>query len=334
MDKHSIWVVSSPFVCDSESAAQLLGKASDLANQKHAEVTVISIGAADGEGFQKLFQYGADHVLYAEYSGGQKEEAADILKQMLDRYMPEMIIFPGDADGKYLASVCSTAFRAGLTADCIDITVDGSGEYIYSRAALNSSVIARIKCMNSPIQMCTVKHNVFMKKLQDICKNTDIQKFEYERNDVPVTAIQVLDKFMGKMDQGEIEWQTAKVLFCVGRGVSHPETVTKIKWIAEAYGAELAGTRAAVEENVIGKERQVGQSGVSVCPDIYIGLAVSGSSQHMVGIKNAKLVIAINKDERASIFQYADYKIIGDAEQIIDAWYKNIKQVFKTDIIL
>lgn len=320
MGEHSIWVVSPPLSCNSEDILQLLGKAFDLGIKNNAEVTVAYIGAIDSKGLQNLFIYGADHVLYAEYRGRHKEDVADILKQMISSYMPEMIIFPGDSYGKYLAAICSTAFRAGLTADCIDITTDNSGEYIYSRAALNDSVIARIKCVKSSIQMCTVKRNVFIKKTQEVCKIADIKQFEYKHKNVPESDIQVLKECIHKMDKEKMQWQSAKILFCVGRGVSRIETVAKIKSISGRYGAQVVGTKAAVEENLINRERQIGQSGVSVCPDIYIGFGVSGASQHMVGIKNAKLVIAINKDDRAPIFQYADYKIIGDAEQIIDAW--------------
>ncbi|URZ01268.1 electron transfer flavoprotein subunit alpha/FixB family protein [Clostridium felsineum] len=322
MNRNEIWVICYNLQCSKTHIFQLVNKAYDLSCINKAHVTAVYIGKNDEEALKSLLQNGADKVLYAEYEEDEQIEIADILKQMISEYVPEMIMFLGNNTGKYLAAVCSTAFQAGLTADCVDISVLDDGDYVFSRAALNDSVIASIKAINCNTKMCTVKNNTFYLKNYNFNKPTHIEKFEYRLLSKKRPHDQILEKKKSTVTMDDINWQSSKLVFAVGRGVLSKQNMEKIKILAVRYGAQVVGTRAAVEEGLIEQKRQVGQSGYSICPDVYVGFGVSGACQHIVGIKNAKQIIAINKDQKAPIFDYADYKIIDTVESIIEEWMK------------
>ncbi|WP_158585048.1 electron transfer flavoprotein subunit alpha/FixB family protein [Lacrimispora algidixylanolytica] len=312
---NDIWVICDNLKYDSDHSLQLITKAAQLS----LKITAICIGKLNSEAMERLFSYGATKVLYSECENDNIRVIASILKQMIISYNPGMIMFLSSSAGKYLASVSSTYFESGLTADCIDIAIDIDNEYVFSRAALNSSVIAKIKCQNSHIRMCTVKRNVFSIILLNMQRKVDIERFEYAKSSISdkKQVIEKLNFLTYNKYVNNDNWMAAKIVFAIGRGVSNKSNVDLIKRIALKCGAEIVGTRAAVEENLIKKSRQVGQSGVNICPNIYVGLGVSGASQHMVGIKNAKMIIAINSDENAPIFQYADYMVVDDLKTIL-----------------
>lgn len=319
MKRNAIWTIC--FGGDEEriSGLQLVNKAYDLSRKKNVDSVAICIGEVDTDLFQQLTMNGADYIISANYSRHEKADIAEILKQMIQEYTPEMIMFNGNSMGKWLAAVCSTAFSAALTADCIDITLDDNGDYVFSRAALSNSVIARIKAIHTDIKMCTVKKNVFPNKEYEIKKEPEVINFDYEIQSSK-SQIEVLSREEFSVMETDMDWQNSKIVFAVGRGVTSQTYLNHINELAKRYHATVVGTRAAVEVGMVDEKRQVGQSGYSICPDIYVGFGISGACQHIVGIKNAKRIIAINKDDKAPIFDFADYKIINSVESVIDEW--------------
>lgn len=326
MGSKEIWVICIDMKHEMTSILQLINKSYDLSRLKEVNNVAVCIGANEGESVKQLSENGADYVITAKYQGNEKTELAEILKQLIRMYEPEMIMFPGNSVGKYLAAICSTVFQAGLTADCIDISLADDGDYVFSRAALNDSVIANIKTVHSNIKMCTIKKNAFPNKNYVFEKECKVIDFTYSIN-VDKNKLEVFEREEVSAVEDNINWQNAKIVFAIGRGVTSQTYLDYIYELAHRYDATVVGTRAAVETGMIGGKRQVGQSGYSICPDIYIGFGVSGACQHIVGIKNAKRIIAINKDEKAPIFDYADYKIVDSVESIIDEWIK-LKQNF------
>lgn len=320
MGENYIWVVSDEEAYDSTHVLQILGKAKELAEKKGWHVAVICIGVANQVSFDSLGRFGAEKIYSCSLSTNNTYMRADILKKLIKEEKPSAVFFQSTPNGKYLAAVCSTHFESGLTADCNEINIDEDGEFIFSRAALNDSIIANIKCRNSDIQMCTVKYNVFEvpEFLDSGNTNTNIVVKSYDCSSNINDKVEVIERVMKEFDgEDNNGWQQAKIVFAIGRGVSTAENVRKIENLASKFHAQIIGTRAAVEGKLISKSRQVGQSGASICPNIYVGFGVSGACQHMVGIKNAKVVIAINKDQNAPIFNYADYKIVDDIENIL-----------------
>ncbi len=321
MASKEIWVVCVNMEYELDPILQLINKAYDLARSKEMNSVAVCIGENDEKTISLFAQNGADSVLEAKYKGNDKTEVAEILKQMIKKYEPEMIMFPGESMGKYLASVCATTFQAGLTADCVDISLSADGDFIFSRAALNDSVIANIKVVNSNIKMCTVKKNAFLNKNYVFKKECKVIDFNYDIN-INSNKIVVLERDEAVAEENDSNWKSANVVFGIGRGVVSKTYVDYIFKLAHRYGAAVVGTRAIVEAGILEEKRQVGQSGHSISPDIYIAFGISGACQHIVGIKNAKTIIAINKDEKAAIFDYADYKIVNSVESIIDEWIK------------
>jgi len=313
----NIWVICDGMIFDSKHILQLLNKANILAKQINVDVFVISIGKYDEYTLKRLFQFGATNVLFCENDNCDEAIHSNILGNMIQEKKPGLLIFPATQFSKVVAATLSSRFEAGLTADCIDIELDTEGIFIFSRAALNNSVIARIKCANFKIQMCTVKENVFPLLECTTEKNVCIEKFNYSIGEIfEFPKIDILKKSLIQKEN-TVSLNLAKVVFAVGRGVNNGETIKLIRKVAKKYKAEIIGTRGAVEEGLVERSRQVGQSGISICPNVYIGFGISGASQHMVGIKNSKIIIAINSDENAPIFNYADYSVLDDVKSVL-----------------
>ena len=316
----SIWIVSDYKDCENDYIFQLVSKAYELGNYRNTIITVIYFGQINQEHLENVFQYGADKILIIEHIDMKIDEKISILEEMINKYKPTLLMFSDSREDKNLAASLSVKYECGLTADCINIEINNEGTYIFSRAALNNSVIAHIKCINSIIQMCTVKRNVFNEKIVNIEPIINIEKYEYEKQKKSsrYSGVNIINKEELQYKVNNFDWQSSKIMFAVGRGVSDLNTLDMIRRLAEKYDAELIGTRGAVEEGLIDKSRQVGQSGYSVSPDVYIGFGVSGACQHIVGIKNSKLIIAINNDKNANICKYANYIIIEDIKAILN----------------
>lgn len=321
MEKNSIWIICDGEKFDDELILQLVNKGYQLHLINHAKLVVVYMGTQQPKGMKVLEQYGVEKVIYTECHSDDSQIRCELLSQMVRRYEPKLLLFPASREGKYMAAVISTEFESGLVAECIDIELDASQEYMFSRAALNSSIVAQIKCINSKLNLCTVKKNVFTIEEHEAEQGISIEHFDSELSESQGICNTGQLEVLSQIDHSKsnnMDWQSAKFVFAIGRGVSNQDTVERIRRLATRYGAELIGTRAAVEEGLIDQNRQVGQSAVSICPHIYVGFGISGASQHIVGIKNAKLIIAINKDENAPIFQYADYAVVADIQEVID----------------
>lgn len=337
MENNRILIVCDTQLYDERHTLQMVYKAKTLAKADNKEVTVALVGLFKEEIKSKIFDYGADRiVVYKTDLEIADNVFANIIFKIIELYPPELILMPASELGKTTAATLSVRLDAGLTADCIEIELQDN--YYFSRAAINDSVIAKIKCINCSIQMCTVKKDVFAlpddiylsARSAGIVETLNLNEIQEKINKVPKT-LEIISKV--KMDTTEVtDIHKYALVFCVGRGVRQNNLLRRIRCIAEKCGACIVGTRAAVEDNLIEKEYQIGQSGRNISPQIYIGFGVSGASQHMVGIKNAGTIIAINQDPRAPIFQYADYSIIGDVEEIINELEKQLIVKLDNDI--
>ncbi len=311
-------------ICDSqeydgEHVLQIITKARSLGDKCDSKVSALCVGHWDDGKADNLFRYGADNIVFCRQD--QRFDTpyfVEIIADMVKQIIPKIILVPATVIGKMTAAILSTRFEAGLTADCIDIDFDETGELYFSRAAINDSVIAKIKCINCSIMMGTVKKDVFIKKEYDRREQGTIEEFTYngieeKRSD----SWEVLERIEKEVKK-DIDINSYKKVFCIGRGVKNKETLERIYSIAEKCGAGVVGTRAVVEEGFIDKARQVGQSGKSISPHIYVSFGVSGASQHMVGIKNAEIIVAVNTDKNAAIFDYADYSMVDNIEAVLN----------------
>lgn len=319
--KTRIWVVcfENPYEIGLHSK-QLLCKAKSLMIEDDIKVSAICIGDYVADDLRSLSEYGADEIIYSNETCVDYKQIVSILMEMFknESQKPRLIIFPANEWGKCIAADLAVRIDAGLTAECIDIeTHKERNEYkfIFTRAAINSTVLAQIQCINTQVCMCTCKENVFT------------VSNKYPKNNIPVREckskilsdsiqLNILKTEHIFIEEKNLTLENAKLVFGIGRGIRDREGLNLITQVAQKYNAAIAGTRAIIEEGFIEKTCQVGQSGISISPEIYVAIGISGATQHIVGIKNAKIIIAINTDERAPIFSYANYCIIED--------YKNI----------
>ena len=302
----------------------MLTKAFDLAKKADCHTTAVCFGKHSSEYMQELFYYGTENVLHIEHDNVSTEIQSKILCQVISQRKPVLIMFPASEYGRRMASYVSDEFEAGLTAECIEIEFGENKNFEYKRAAINSSAIVTIQCINSDVELCTVKENIFIPKRLNEPLDGKIEKNIYDEtfSDIFSDAITVLEKEEKITEKLDIN--SSKIVFGAGRGIKDAETVELLFSVANKIGASVVGTRAIVEENLIERFRQVGQSGISIRPEIYICFGVSGASQHIVGIKNAKIIVAVNTDENAPIFDYADYIIHDDAVKVL----KEIEEYF------
>ena len=330
--KKYIWIVCEYDQYDSASSLQLIQKARELKDKKNAEIWVVCIGSYKEDEFEVIHEYGVSDILFEQLDEYDTEQFTNILERMITEFDPELVIFSDSNSAKTVSAKISNKFDVGLTADCIDIYVDDEAEYVFSRTAINDSVVANIKCINSKFQMCTVKNNLFKaiksKAEYDLKVHRLSEQIESQRKNNHISIISRKDN----EKERSFDIDNVKIVFSVGRGIRDRETFERIRKLASEWKAEIVGTRAAVEEGWIDSSRQIGQSGVSIAPDLYIGFGVSGAIQHMIGLKNAKTIVAINNDESAPIFNYADFCIVEDINEVIEEM--NNKKIIEKSIFL
>lgn len=320
MRKDEIWVICDRTDrCNHRQVKQILTKAKELGEKSKMSVILTVIGDFAIDQFDEMLDYGVDKIFLCKSNPIMDvEEYSNILELMIRSCMPRLMLFPASETGRTAAAFMSVRFNVGLSAECVDVEYKGQGHFVFFRAAISSSVIAKIECINSEIEMCTIKENMFMEKRKEKQKSFKIEYFkDYDKSKIKQKpSVEILSRRVFESTY-KPDIENARVIFAAGRGISNPETLNLLKKVADKYGAEIVGTRAAVEENIIEKNRQVGQSGASITPDIYVGFGISGASQHIVGIKNSKLIIAINIDTQAPIFNFTDYMIVDDINAIL-----------------
>lgn len=295
---------------------QMISKTSQIAKEKNSSVVFCYIGADDKEFFDKAGKCGADVIeFYPSYD--DKITRCSIMCEwcdlLLEKYKFKLAFFMSEEYGKRVAAVLSTRYECGLTADCINVTCDDNNILFY-RTALNDAIVAKIKCTNNTFQLASIREGVFKEEYTNkealLYKNKAYIK-------IKSNPVEVVDKKEKKLAEN-VDLSKTKIIFGIGRGACDDKTLSVIKDIAQKYGAELVGTRPVIEEGILPKCRQVGQSGRSISPNLYVAFGISGVSQHIVGIKKAKCIVAVNNDSNAPIFNYADYALIGDVGIILE----------------
>lgn len=300
-----------------EHVLQLVTKARTLFNFGGGEVVVVCVGCDAPKEIEALYLYGAHRIIISRVKPQSRYDFADAVIKILSACQPELIMFPASDWGETSAAETAIHFKAGFTANCMDISMEGT-EYIFTRAALNSTVFAKIAICHTQIAICTIQRNVFNKRrlAKGLKSNGTIQINDIKRTEM-IDGIEILEsKLIRKL--GRIETlDHAKLVFGFGRGLGDEETLQLLFRVARKYKAEIVGTRAVYEMGLIEKNRQVGQSGITISPLIYVAFGISGASQHMVGIMNARRIIAVNTDPTAPIMTFSNEIIIDDCKTVL-----------------
>jgi electron transfer flavoprotein alpha subunit len=309
---------------------ELLAKAHELSKKLNCEVSGILIGNNMEDQLNELIFRGADNIYLVEapeLANFQDDPYTNILVELIRKHKPEIVLCGATAIGRSLISRVAINIKAGLTADCTGLDIDPDKKILLqTRPAFGGNIMATIISPNYRPQMATVRHKVFSpmdadrKRKGKIIKETFDPKLYLSRT-----------KLLDIVEEIEATVNLAEADFIVsgGRGMGGPENFGIIKELAQVLGAAVGSSRAAVDAGWMPYSHQVGQTGRTVAPKIYIACGISGQIQHLVGMQSSKIIIAINKDPEAPIFKVATYGIVGDLFQIVPALTKKFKEVLR-----
>ena len=313
----------------SSIAFELLGKAKDLAKDLSTDVTAVLIGS-DVKGLaDQLAEYGADKVIVVddpELKDYRTEPYAHALSSVINKYKPEIMLVGATAIGRDLGPRVSARVATGLTADCTVLEIGDfplqavpgqeqlHNQLLMTRPAFGGNTIATIACPYNRPQMATVRAGV-MQKIEPI-KGAKAVVEEFNPGFTPDNKyVEILD--IVKSVAETVDIMDAKILVSGGRGVGSPENFKILEDLAEVLGGTVSCSRAVVDSGWKPKALQVGQTGKTVRPNVYFAIGISGAIQHVAGMEESDIIVAINKDADAPIFDVADYGVVGDLNKIV-----------------
>lgn len=306
---------------------ELLGAGRTLADKRGTELGGVLIGSGVKPLAPTLFAYGADVVyvyddpIFAHY---RTESYMRALLDCCQKYKPEVLLYGATPTGKDLASAIATDLPTGLTADTtiLDIEED-TGLLLASRPAFGGNIMATILCKKYRPQMATVRPKAMKALSHDPARTGRIieEQIELHEEEMRTKVLEVVRETVKKARIDE-----ADIVVAGGKGMGSKEGFQLIHELADVLGAAVGASRDVVEAGWIDHHHQVGQTGVTVTPKIYFAIGISGAIQHIVGMQNSELIIAINKDPNAPIFQACHYGIVGDAPEIVPLLIKRLKE--------
>ena len=313
----------------SSIAFELLGKAKDLAKDLSTDVTAVLIGSGIKELADQLAEYGADKVIVVddpELKDYRTEPYAHALSSVINQYKPEIMLVGATAIGRDLGPRVSARVATGLTADCTVLEIGDfplqavpgqeqlHNQLLMTRPAFGGNTIATIACPYNRPQMATVRAGV-MQKIDPI-KGAKAVVEEYNPGFTPDNKyVEILEVVKAVTETVDI--MDAKILVSGGRGVGSPENFKILEELAEVLGGTVSCSRAVVDSGWKPKDLQVGQTGKTVRPNVYFAIGISGAIQHVAGMEESDIIVAINKDADAPIFDVADYGVVGDLNKIV-----------------
>jgi len=315
-----VWVWVEQFQGEAGSISwEMVGQGRRLADQRKTTLTACVLGHNVEHIARQAIAYGADRVFWVDdpsLAVYRTRPYASTLVQLVRQYKPEIFLLGASSRGRDLAGSVATELYTGLTADCTGLDIDPQTKLLrQTRPAFGGNIMATIICPNYRPQMATVRHRVFEMPVPDETRQGQIVSIPPAMGEDEV-ATKVVDFIV---EQGEVNLADAKIIVSGGRGVGGPEGFEPIRELAEVLGGAVGASRAAVDAGWIPYAHQVGQTGRTVRPDLYIACGISGAVQHLAGMSTSKVIVAINKDPEAPIFTVANYGIVGDLFQVVPA---------------
>jgi electron transfer flavoprotein alpha subunit/NAD-dependent dihydropyrimidine dehydrogenase PreA subunit len=299
---------------------ELMGEGRKLANEIGCKLCAILCGENVDGLVDELFEYGADKVYYAndaELKTYNTDPYTKVIYKAIVKYKPEIVLLGATHIGRDLGPCLAVHCSTGLTADCTQLDIDPTDKKLMqTRPAFGGNLMATILCPNHRPQMSTVRPGVMNKPVRVPGRKGEIINLtvSFKEGDIRAKVLEVVKGLTEKVSLTD-----AKVIVSGGRGLGDPEGFKLIKQLADRLGGVVGSSRAAVDAGWIDHSHQVGQTGTTVKPEIYIACGISGAIQHLAGMQTSKIIIAINKNENAPIFEVADYGIVGDLYKVIPA---------------
>ncbi|MCQ4924176.1 electron transfer flavoprotein subunit alpha [Tissierella carlieri] len=299
-------------------AIELVGEGRKIADALEVPLTAVLLGNNIDGLAEKLVKYGADEVLYANHdllnvytTDGYTKVIYDLIKER----KPEIMLIGATNIGRDLGPRISARVHTGLTADCTKLDVDlENRRLMQTRPAFGGNLMATIVCPDHRPQMSTVRPGVMEKAKYDENRKGNIVKFTPDLKDEDIRA-KVTEVVKG--GKAEVQLEESKIIVSGGRGLGNPEGFKLIEDLAKKLGGVVGASRATVDAGWIEHSHQVGQTGKTVRPSLYVACGISGAIQHLAGMQESKVIVAINKDADAPIFKVADYGIVGDVYEVL-----------------
>ena len=322
----------------SNIAFELIGKGKELAKDLGVEVTAVLVGS-DVKGLaDQLAEYGADKVIVVddpELKEYRTEPYTHAIASVIEEFKPEIFLIGATAIGRDLGPRVCARIHTGLTADCTKLDIGDfpmnpvpgretkHNQLLMTRPAFGGNTIATIACPDFRPQMATVRPGVMQKAPKEAGKKAVVTEFNpgFTKNNKYVDILEVV-----KAVSNTVDIMDAKILVSGGRGVGSPENFKILDDLAEAIGGTVSCSRAVVDAGWKPKDLQVGQTGKTVRPNVYFAIGISGAIQHLAGMEESDIIVAINKDESAPIFDVADYGVVGDLNKIVPMLTEKIKE--------
>lgn len=303
---------------------ELIGKAQELAKKINHPVYALIIGDNVRDIAEELQYYGVDEIFIYESKELKHfviEPFAAIFQDLIERIKPSSILVGATNIGRSLAPRIAARFRTGLTADCTILDIKENTDLIQIRPAFGGNIMAQIVTENHRPQLCTVRYKIFSPSERQENPSGNIHKF-LVNDDYLESNINIIDIIKKEMEEDISE---AEIIVAVGRALKNPKDIEIFQELADLLGAKLACSRPLIENGVLGAKQQIGLSGRTVKPKLIITCGIQGAVQFTAGMNSSDVIIAINQDENAAIFNVAHYGVVGDMYEIIPKLIENIK---------
>ncbi|MGD9396096.1 MAG: electron transfer flavoprotein subunit alpha [Candidatus Thorarchaeota archaeon] len=307
---------------------ELISKGRELADKLGEKLVAVLIGHEIEPHADTLIHHGADKVYVVDdkiFNHYTTDAYTIALNTLIAPHKPAIVLYGATSNGRDLAPRVAARMALGLTADCTGLDIDDERQLIQTRPAFGGNIMAEIISPYTRPQMATVRPNVFKPSEPDTSRTGDIEKVE-----ITISPVQVRTRVLESVNEtveGMKSVEEADVIVCSGRGIKDPSNLDLPKQLAELLDAAVGGSRPIVDLGWLPPSQQVGQSGRTVCPKLYIALGISGAIQHLAGMSSADIIVAINKDPDAPIFEIADYGIVGDIFTVLPEVIEAVKKV-------
>ncbi len=307
---------------------ELLAKGRELADKLDEKLVAVVIGKDVEKHAEKLFYHGADKVILVDgevFEQYTTDAYTIAMTSLIAPRKPAVVIYGATSNGRDLAPRVAARMALGLTADCTGLDIDEERQLVQTRPAFGGNIMAEILCPYTRPQMATVRPNVFKPLEPDTSRTGEVEKVDIEVSPVQVRT-RVLET-VSEMVEGMKSVEEADVVVCSGRGIKDPSNLELPQKLAKVLDAAVAGSRPIVDLGWLPPTQQVGQSGRTISPKLYFALGISGAIQHCAGMSSSEIIIAVNKDPEAPIFELADFGIVGDIFDILPHVIEEIKRV-------
>lgn len=325
-DFNGVWVFAEQREGQLQKVSlELLGEGRKIADKLGSKLTALLIGSKVQNLVEDLSRHGADEVLVVdapELEHYTTDGYTKVICELANAKKPNIIFIGATFIGRDLGPRVAARLETGLTADCTSLDVDvESGDLLATRPAFGGNLMATIVCPDHRPQMATVRPGVFEKlPLGENDATVENVEIKFNSNDIRTKIVEIIKEHKDIVDISE-----ANVLVAGGRGIGSEENFKMLKELAEVMNGSIAASRAAVEKGWVDKDYQVGQTGKTVRPNIYVACGISGAIQHAAGMQDSDMIIAINKDANAPIMKIADYAIVGDVNKVVPEFIAQLK---------